>query len=224
VTGRILILGGPGAGKGTQALKLAGTYGWAHISTGDIFRAHQEQGTEFGNKIGEYLKAGELVPDALVCEIVVDRLSQSDCDSGYILDGFPRSVAQGEELDRLLEQREEALDAVVVLEVSDDEIVARLTARRSCPACGRIYNEMFNPPVEANTCDEAACEKAELIQRDDDQEDTIRHRLDVYHESTEPLIEHYESRGLVKRIDGAGQAPDAIAAKIEEILMTQGAS
>ena len=224
MAGRILILGAPGAGKGTQALRLAETHGWAHISTGDIFRAHEEEGTEFGKKIEGYLKAGELVPDALVCEVVVDRLSQDDCDSGYILDGFPRSLPQAEELDRLLEQREEALDAVVMLEVADEEIVTRLTARRTCPRCGKIYNLTFSPPLKEKVCDDAACDGAELVQRDDDREDTIWQRLKVYHESTEALIAYYAGRGLVQRIDGAGQAPDAIAAKIEDILMTRGAT
>lgn len=143
MAGRILILGAPGAGKGTQALRIADAHGWAHISTGDIFRAHQDEGTAFGKRIEGYLTAGELVPDALACEVVVDRLSENDCSDGYILDGFPRSVPQAEELDRILQQREESLDAVLVLEVADDEIVTRLTARRTCPTCGKIYNLTF---------------------------------------------------------------------------------
>ena len=224
MAGHVLILGAPGAGKGTQASRLTEKHGWAHISTGDIFRGHQERGTDFGEKIGSYLKAGELVPDGLTCEVVVDRLSQPDCNQGYILDGFPRSVAQAEELDRMLEQRDEALDAVIVLEIGDEEIVERLTARRTCPECGKIYNLTFEPPAVEGVCDNETCGGATLDQREDDREDTIRQRLRVYHESTEPLIAYYMERGLVRSIEAAGQGPSAIAEKIEDILLAQGVS
>ncbi len=224
MTGRILILGAPGAGKGTQALRLAEKHRWTHISTGDIFRGHAERGTEFGKKIEGYLKAGELVPDTLTCEVVVDRLSQPDCDNGYILDGFPRSVPQAEQLDSTLEEREEALDAVIVLGIGDDEIAERLTARWNCPQCGKIYNLKFSPPAIEGACDDETCRGAALEQREDDREETIRQRLKVYHESTEPLIEYYGAKELVQTIDAAGQSPAEIADKIEDILLVQGAS
>ncbi len=224
MAGRILILGAPGAGKGTQALQLAKKHQWTHISTGDIFRRHAQGGTEFGKKIAGYLKAGELVPDSLTCEMVVDRLSQTDCNNGYILDGFPRSVPQAERLDSTLEEREEALDAVIVLDIGDDEITDRLTARRNCPKCGKIYNLIFSPPAVEGACDDEACGGAALEHRADDREETIRQRLKVYHESTEPLIEYYGARGLVQSIGVAGQGPAEIADKIEDILLAQGAS
>lgn len=224
MAGHILILGAPGAGKGTQALRLAEKHGWAHVSTGDIFRAHQEKGTEFGKSIQSYLTAGELVPDTLTCDMVGDRLSQDDCEAGYILDGFPRSVPQAEALDTMLESRSEAMDAVILLQLGDEEIVERLTARRSCPNCGKIYNLKFSPPARDGVCDDEACGGASLIQRDDDQEDTIRQRLRVYHESTEPLIGYYTVRGLIQETDAAGKSPDEIAQNIEDILSAQGVS
>ena len=224
MAGHVLILGAPGAGKGTQALRLAEKHGWAHISTGDIFRGHQERGTEFGKKIAPYLKAGELVPDALTCEAVGDRLSQPDCVEGYILDGFPRSAAQAQDLDRMLERRDEALDAAIVLEIGDEEIVERLTARRTCPECGKIYNLRFSPPAAEGVCDDANCGGAALVQREDDREDTIRQRLHVYHELIEPLIAYYRDRGLVRSIEAARQGPAEIAEKIEDILLAEGVS
>jgi len=224
LAGHILILGAPGAGKGTQALRLSDKYGWAHVSTGDIFRAHQEKGTDFGKSIQRYLTAGELVPDTLTCEVVVDRLSQEDCEAGYILDGFPRSVPQAEALENMLETRAEAMDAVILLQVGDEEIVGRLTARRSCAKCGKIYNLKFSPPARNGECDEETCGGTTLVQRDDDREDTIRQRLRVYHESTEPLIGYYTVRGLIKETDAAGKSPAEIAQNIEDILLAQGVS
>lgn len=224
MAGRVLILGAPGAGKGTQALRLAEKHRWVHISTGDIFRGHEERGTDFGRKIQGYLKAGELVPDTLTCEVVVDRLSQPDCDNGYILDGFPRSVHQAEQLDEMLEEREETLDTVILLDISDDEIVQRLTARRNCPQCDKIYNLKFSPPAVEGACDEETCGGAALVQREDDREETIKQRLKVYHESTEPLIEYYAAKGLVQSIDAAGHGPAEIADEIEDILLAQGVS
>ena len=224
MAGHILILGAPGAGKGTQASRLAEKHGWAHVSTGDMFRAHQEKGTDFGRSIQRYLTAGELVPDALTCEVVVDRLSQEDCEAGYILDGFPRSVPQAEALDDMLESRGEAVDAVILLQVGDEEIVERLTARRSCPKCGKIYNLKFSPPARDDACDEETCGGATLMQRDDDREDTIRQRLRVYHESTEPLIGYYTVRDLVQETNAAGKSPAEIAQNIEDILLAQGVS
>lgn len=224
MAGHILILGAPGAGKGTQAMRLAEKHGWAHVSTGDIFRAHQKKGTDFGKSIQRYLTAGELVPDTLTCEIVIDRLSKEDCEVGYILDGFPRSVPQAEALDQMLETRDEAMDAVILLRIGDEEIVERLTARRSCPQCGKIYNLKSSLPSKEGVCDDETCGGASLIQRDDDREDTIRQRLCVYHESTEPLIGYYTVRGLVQETDAAGKSPAEVAQNIEDILLAQGVS
>jgi adenylate kinase len=222
VAGRLLILGAPGAGKGTQAQRLAERFRIPHISTGDIFRSHTEKGTEFGKQIEDYMNSGRLVPDTLACEIIVKRLSESDCDNGYILDGFPRSVPQAEHLEKLLADKGDSLDAALVLEVPDEEIVGRLTARRTCSGCGKIYNLQFQPPIEDGKCDEVDCEGAELLQRDDDQENTIRRRLEVYHETTEPLTEFYTRKGLRKSVKSGNLTPDEIAAKIEEILMSEG--
>lgn len=220
---QVLILGAPGSGKGTQAHRLVENHGWAHVSTGDIFRAHLDKGTEFGKKIEGYINSGQLVPDAVVCEIVVDRLAQSDCAAGYILDGFPRSVPQAEELERVQQETGDALDAIIVLDADDETLVDRLGARRSCPVCGRIYNLKFDPPAEDSKCDGPACDAAALEQREDDREETVRQRIGIYHETTEPLIAYYDGRALVKRIS-AEQSPDAISDEIEAVLMAKGVS
>lgn len=166
---------------------------------------------------------GRLAPDLLTCRIVVERLSEADCGEGYILDGFPRSAAQAEELDRVLSDRNESLDVALLIEVADDEIVGRLTSRRNCPECGRIYNLRYQPPKDDNLCDEAECKGAELVFRSDDEEDKIRGRLNVYHETTEPIIEFYEQRNLIRSVGTEATDPDAVAARIEEILSATGA-
>ena len=219
---RIVMLGGPGAGKGTQAKRIAQEYGAPHISTGDIFRAHLKEGTAVGLEVKQYLDAGKLVPDKLTCQIVADRLAQGDCANGYILDGFPRSLPQARELQRLLEARNEHLQIAINIDVPDDEIVARLTARRSCPKCGAIYNLKFSPPTREGLCDTDGC-GAELIQRVDDREDTIRERLNVYHQTTEPIIAYYEKQGILKTIAGTGSSPDKVFEKIEQLLSAKGA-
>ena len=220
MAGRILISGAPGAGKGTQAHRLAEKHHWVHISTGEIFRTHIEQETELGRQIETCLKTGDLVPDALVCQVVVQRLAEDDCANGYILDGFPRTVPQAEALDRVLHQRGEALDAVIVLKISEDEMIERITSRRTCPKCGAIYNLKSNPPARDGVCN---LDGAALIQRDDDHEETIRQRLKVYQETTVPMVDYYRRRGLVQCIDGSGRSPDQIAEDIDNVLMAQGA-
>ncbi len=165
------------------------------------------------------MSTGRLVPDSLACEIVAQRLAEEDCNDGYILDGFPRSVPQAEELERVLVERNELLDVALVLEVADEELVERLSARRTCPVCGTIYNLKFQPPKEDERCDRPECEGAKLVQRDDDQVATIRKRLHIYHETTEPLIEFYSRKGLRKSVGGDHMAPDDVAVKIEDILM-----
>jgi adenylate kinase len=164
------------------------------------------------------MSSGNLVPDSLACEIVVERIGEADCADGYILDGFPRSLPQAQALDEMLADRDEALDFALVLVVSDVEIVERLTARRTCPECGRIYNLKFKWPKRDGYCDFEGCEDIELVQRDDDTEETIRKRLEVYHETTEPMIAFYDERGLRREIGGSDRTPDEIALQVEEIL------
>ncbi|HOT52323.1 MAG TPA: adenylate kinase, partial [Candidatus Hydrogenedentes bacterium] len=185
---RIVMLGGPGAGKGTQAKRMSEAYKLPHISTGDIFRANLREGTPLGLEAKKYMDAGKLVPDQLTCEIVADRIAQGDCAGGYLLDGFPRSLPQAETFQQLLSSRGETLDLAINVDVNDDVIVARLSARRSCPKCGAIYNLQFGPPKKEGVCD---VDGEALIQRQDDQEATIRERLRVYHETTEPIIAYY---------------------------------
>jgi len=219
---RIVMLGGPGAGKGTQAKRMAEAYKLPHISTGDIFRANLRQGTTLGQEVKKYLDTGQLVPDALTCEIVADRIAQDDCAQGYILDGFPRSLPQAQEFQRLLESRGDTMDIAINVDVTDDEIINRLTARRSCPKCGAIYNLKFSPPKKEGVCDQEECDGKALVQRVDDQEATIRERLRVYHETTEPIIDYYEKQGILKTVAATGSSPDAVFAKIEEILAALG--
>ena len=211
----MVILGAPGAGKGTQARRLVDKNGWAHISTGDIFRGHVEAGTTIGKKFEEYMKSGQLLPDDLVCTTIAARLFEEDCSTGYLLDGFPRTIGQAEAFDELLAGRNESLDLVMNLEVPDEDLVDRLTNRRSCPVCGRIYNLKFKPPKVDEQCDS---DGAKLIQRDDDQEQTIRNRLAVYHENTEPLISYYEKRGILRNINGASGSPKDVGGRVEAVL------
>jgi adenylate kinase len=211
------MLGAPGAGKGTQAQRIAAARKLPHVSTGDIFRAHLKGGTELGKRVQKYLDAGALVPDELTCEIVYERLAEADCGDGYVLDGFPRSIPQAEGLERFLDGRDEGLSAAVDIDVPDDEIVGRLTNRRTCANCGAIFNLKFgpHPTGDATHCDRCG---GDLVQRDDDREETIRHRLKVYHETTKPLLEFYQSRGLLRSIPAAGMPPDTVFEKIEEAL------
>lgn len=214
---RIVILGAPGAGKGTQARRLAARKNIPHISTGDIFRGHLTQDTAFARKIRPFMESGTLVPDDLTCAVVEERLALFDCDNGYVLDGFPRSLPQADALNDLMIKRDERLDAAICLEVPDDEIVARLSARRTCPVCGTIYNLKFDPPVGDSTrCSRNGCTGI-LVQRPDDNEETIRQRLVVYHQMTEPIVAFYRERGHLKPIPGDIE-PDDVSAKIEEIL------
>lgn len=217
---RIVMLGAPGAGKGTQAKRIAEAHGLPHVSTGDIFRANLKEGTPLGLKAKGYMDAGQLVPDDLTCEIVADRIAQPDCAAGYILDGFPRSLPQAETFQRLLDGRGDTVDVAVDIEVTDDEIVDRLTARRSCPNCGAIYNLKFGPPKRDGYCD--TCEDTALVQRGDDREETVRQRLEVYHETTEPIVAYYERQGILKRVSGSGATPDTVFAEIEDILSGRG--
>jgi adenylate kinase len=212
------MLGAPGAGKGTQAKRIAEKHGSPHISTGDIFRANLKEGTPLGIEAKKYMDAGQLVPDEVTCNIVADRLVKPDCAAGCILDGFPRTLHQAEELDRLLVPRGQKIDLAIDIDVTDQEIIDRLTARRSCPTCGAIYNLKFSHPKTEGLCDNASCDNVALILRQDDCEETISERLRVYHEITEPIIGYYRKQGILKSISGTGSTPEAVFNKIEEIL------
>jgi len=211
---RIILLGAPGCGKGTQAKRLEAVLKIPHISTGDMLRQARDEGTELGKKAKEFMDRGELVPDELVIAMVKERLGKEDCKNGFILDGFPRTVAQGVALDKA----GVGVDACVDIVVSDEEVVRRISGRRSCPSCHRVYHIEFSPPKEDNRCD--AC-GAQLIQRDDDKEETVRQRLRVYKEKTAPLEEFYRNKGKLVTVDGNGN-PDAVFARIVGVLKDLG--
>jgi adenylate kinase len=198
---RAILLGPPGCGKGTQAKILIDMYGVPQIATGDILREALKKGTPLGVQAQSYMDKGQLVPDDLVIQIIEERLKQSDCGSGFILDGFPRTIAQAEALDKTLTGMGLTLEYVFNIEVGDEELVKRLTGRRICKACGMSYHLVFNPPREDGRCD--ACQ-GELYQRDDDKEDTIRNRLKVYQAQTAPLIDFYQEKNILSSIDGVG--------------------
>lgn len=211
---KVIMLGAPGAGKGTQAKKLAAAYSIPHISTGDIFRANIKEGTELGKKAKAYMDAGQLVPDELVCDLVVDRIQQDDCKNGYLLDGFPRTIPQAEALDAAVEKLGQKIDYAVNIDVPDDNIINRMSGRRACVGCGATYHIVFNPPKVEDVCD--VCGKS-LILRDDDKPETVKTRLDVYHAQTQPLIDYYAGRGVLVTVDGT-QNMDKVFADIKDIL------
>jgi len=198
----LIFLGPPGAGKGTQAKMLVERYGIPQVSTGDILRAAVAEGTDLGKKAKEYMEAGKLVPDEVVIGIIEERLKQSDCEKGFILDGFPRTVPQAEALDKVLEKMGRKIDHVLTLDVPEEELIKRLTGRRTCKKCGAMYHTIFNPPKVEGVCDKCG---GELYQRPDDNEETVRSRLSVYEQQTRPLIDFYEKKGLVRKIDGRGE-------------------
>lgn len=199
---RVILLGPPGAGKGTQAESIKSKYHIAHISTGDILRANVKSATELGKSAKEYMDAGKLVPDAVIIAMVESRLKESDCEAGFILDGFPRTKPQAEALDRLLKNLDIRLDLVVALEAEPDVVVSRLTTRRVCKSCGEIYNTLLKPTKLDGVCD--ICGK-EVVQRDDDKESVIRGRLAVFQEQTAPLIDYYRDKGLLRTVDASGE-------------------
>ena len=196
---KIVMLGAPGAGKGTQAKKIAAKYGIPHISTGDIFRANLKAGTELGLKAKEYMNRGALVPDSLTLELIMDRFKEDDCKEGYVLDGFPRTIPQAEALTEALKKINDKLDFAVNVEVPDEAIVNRMSGRRACLQCGGTYHILYNPPRVEGKCD--AC-GGDLILRADDSPKTVQHRLEVYHNQTQPLIDYYKEEGIFKEVDG----------------------
>jgi adenylate kinase len=203
----LILLGGPGAGKGTQAKLLIDKYQIPQISTGDILRAAVKEGTEMGKKAKEYMDAGKLVPDEVVIGIIEDRLKQPDAQKGFILDGFPRTVPQAEALDATLKKMGSKIDHVLSIEVDEEELVTRLTGRRTCKnqACGQMYHIKFTPPKKEGICDKCG---SELYQRDDDNETTVRSRLATYNQATKPLIDYYSKQGILKTIKGVGSIND----------------
>lgn len=196
---KIIMLGAPGAGKGTQAKMIADKYNVPHISTGDIFRANIKNGTELGKKAKQYMDKGLLVPDELVVDLVIDRFKEDDCKNGYVLDGFPRTIPQAEALDGALAAIGESVDFAIDVDVPDKNIVSRMGGRRACVACGATYHIMHNPTRKDGICDRCG---GSLILRDDDKPETVEKRLSVYHEQTQPLIDYYSEKGILRSVDG----------------------
>lgn len=206
---KIIMLGAPGAGKGTQAKKIAAKYDIPHISTGDIFRANIKNGTELGNKAKTYMDQGLLVPDELVVDLVVDRVQQDDCKNGYVLDGFPRTIPQAEVLDKALTELGDKIDYAINVDVPDENIIKRMSGRRACVTCGATYHIVHIPPKKEGVCDTCG---SELILRDDDKPETVKNRLDVYHKQTQPLIDFYTEKGVLRSVDGTVDMKDVFAA------------
>lgn len=211
---RVVLLGAPGAGKGTQAKKLIEKYNIPQISTGDLLRAAVAAGTTLGKEAKSYMDKGELVPDSVVLGMVEERLKQDDCKKGYILDGFPRNTKQAEALDKMLGDLNMSISAALSVDVPFEDLMKRLTGRRTCKACGQMYNVYFGPSKKEGFCDKC---NGELFQRDDDKEETIKKRLDVYSAQTAPLIDYYGKKGILKSVSGTGSIDD-IFKKVTEVL------
>ncbi len=211
---RVVLLGPPGAGKGTQAVKIVEKYGVPHISTGDIFRANIKEGTPLGKEAKGYMDKGQLVPDELTVKILLDRVAKDDCKNGYVLDGFPRTIPQAEVLDKALTELNDKVDFAIDVDVPDENIVRRMGGRRACVTCGATYHIEHVPPKKEGICDKCG---SELILRDDDKPETVQKRLSVYHEQTQPLIEYYTKKNILKTVDGTVDMMDVFKA-ITDIL------
>ena len=211
---KIIMLGAPGAGKGTQAKMIAKEYGIPHISTGDIFRANIKEGTDLGKEAKTYMDAGQLVPDELTVKILLDRVAKDDCKEGYVLDGFPRTIPQAEVLDEALTKLGDKIDFAIDVDVPDENIVRRMGGRRACVTCGATYHIEHVPPKKEGICDTCG---SELILRDDDKPETVSNRLKVYHDQTQPLIDFYTEKGVLKSVDGTIDMMDVFAS-IKAIL------
>ena len=209
---KIIMLGAPGAGKGTQAKKSAAKCGIPHISTGDIFRANIKSGTELGMKAKSFMDAGGLVPDEITIGMLLDRISQEDCKTGYVLDGFPRTIPQAESLTKALADRGEAIDYAVNVDVPDENIISRMGGRRACLNCGATYHIVYNAPKTEGICDSCG---QELVLRDDDKPETVKKRLDVYHQQTQPLIDYYQKAGVLAEVDGTKDMEEVFQAIVE---------
>lgn len=206
---KIIMLGAPGAGKGTQAKMIAEKYAVPHVSTGDIFRANIKNGTELGTEAKKYMDQGLLVPDELTVKILLDRVAQEDCQNGYVLDGFPRTIPQAEVLERALNEIGDKIDYAINVDVPDENIIRRMGGRRACLFCGATYHVEHIPPKKEGICD--ICGK-ELVLRDDDKPETVKNRLDVYHKQTQPLIDFYQAKGILRTVDGTVDMKDVFAA------------
>ena len=206
---KIIMLGAPGAGKGTQAKMIADKYGVPHIPTGDIFRANIKNGTELGMEAKKYMDQGLLVPDELTVRILLDRVAQDDCKNGYVLDGFPRTIPQAEVLDSELTKLGDHIDYAINVDVPDENIVKRMSGRRACLTCGATYHIEHVPPKKEGICDVCG---SELVLRDDDKPETVKNRLNVYHEQTQPLIDFYTEKGVLKTVDGTVPMEEVFAA------------
>ena len=213
----LVLLGPPGAGKGTQAERLVEDFGLPYYSTGIILREAVAEGNELGKNAKKYMDAGQLVPDELICDVIADRLDSGEADNGFLLDGFPRTVGQAEMLDRLLEGKGRELTAALLIEAPDEEVIRRLSGRRTCAKGTHVYHVEFDPPKHEGVCDQ---DGSRLVQREDDKPETVQKRLDVYHEETEPLVDWYEDKGLLRRFDGARTA-DEVHDRIRATLATK---
>lgn len=202
---KIIMLGAPGAGKGTQAQMICDKYNVPHISTGDLFRSNIKNGTELGKKAKEYMDKGQLVPDELTVQLLLDRVTNEDCKDGYVLDGFPRTIPQADVLDKELTKLSDKIDYAIDVEVPDENIVRRMSGRRACLKCGATYHIEHIPPKQEGICDRCG---SELVQRDDDKPETVQNRLSVYHEQTQPLITYYDSKNILKTVDGTKDMND----------------
>ena len=209
---KIIMLGAPGAGKGTQAKRIAEKWQIPHISTGDIFRMNIKNGTELGMEAKKYMDQGLLVPDELVVKILLDRVAQSDCKNGYVLDGFPRTIPQAEVLDAELEKLGEKIDYAIDVDVPDENIINRMSGRRACVSCGATYHITYAPTQKEGVCDKCG---SELILRDDDKPETVQKRLTVYHDQTQPLIDYYTKEGILKTVDGTVDLEDVFKAIVD---------
>jgi adenylate kinase len=212
----LVLLGPPGAGKGTQAERLVKDFELPYYATGNILREAVEQGTELGRKAKEYMDAGELVPDDLITGVIAERLDSGEADNGFLLDGFPRTIGQAEMLEDALDKRGRRLTAALLIDAPDEEVVRRLSGRRTCAKNGHVYHVDFDPPKNEGVCDQ---DGSRLVQRDDDKPETVQKRLGVYHEQTEPLIQWYEERGLLRRFDGT-RSPEEVNSHIRATLAT----
>ncbi len=212
----LILMGPPGAGKGTQAERLVDDFDLPYYATGDILRAAVSSGAELGRQVKEYMDRGELVPDDVICQVIMERLDSSEASDGFLLDGFPRTVPQAEALDDALDKRGRSLTAALLIDVPDEEVIRRLSGRRICVKNQHVYHVEFDPPKEEGVCDQ---DGSRLMQRDDDKPETVQKRLDVYHAQTEPLIGRYEEQGLLRRFDGR-RPPDEVHDHIRATLAT----
>ena len=209
---KLIMLGAPGAGKGTQAKKISAKYGIPHISTGDIFRANIKGGTELGMKAKAFMDQGQLVPDEITIGMLLDRIKEDDCQKGYVLDGFPRTIPQAESLTKALTELGDKIDWAVNVDVPDENIISRMSGRRACLGCGQTYHIVYNAPKTENVCDTCG---QELVLRDDDKPETVKKRLDVYHDQTQPLIDYYKNEGVLAEVDGTLDMEDVFQAIVK---------